>query len=264
MRDLRLALLQRATAWHDPEGNLRALEASFAELPRGLDVVLLPEMFTTGFTMAPETQGEAHPGPTLAWLKVQAARLEAAVAGSVAVQTEGQGARNRFYFVTPEGEVTFYDKRHLFRMAGEHEHYAPGTERVVVPWRGWRLALQVCYDLRFPVFMRNRGDYDALLVVANWPAPRQEQWRALLPARAIENQCWLAAVNIVGEDGTGKAYRGGSTVIDCLGQRHGELLESPGVLMGTFSAAHLAAQRAAFPVAQDADEFELGSPGLQP
>jgi predicted amidohydrolase len=264
VRDLRLALLQRATAWHDPEGNRRALEASLAELPRGLDVVLLPEMFTTGFTMASETQGEAHPGPTLTWLKAQAARLDAAVGGSVAVQAEGQGARNRFYFVTPEGEVTFYDKRHLFRMAGEHEHYAPGTERVVVPWRGWRLALQVCYDLRFPVFMRNRGDYDALLVVANWPAPRQEQWRALLPARAIENQCWLAAVNIVGEDGTGKAYRGGSTIIDCLGQRHGELLESPGVLLGTFSAAQLAAQRAAFPVAQDADDFELGSPRLQP
>jgi predicted amidohydrolase len=214
--------------------------------------------------MEPETQGEAHPGPTLAWLKAQAARLGAAVGGSVAVQAEGQGARNRFYFVTPEGEVTFYDKRHLFRMAGEHEHYAPGTERVVVLWRGWRLALQVCYDLRFPVFMRNRGDYDALLVVANWPAPRQEQWRALLPARAIENQCWLAAVNIVGEDGTGKAYRGGTTVIDYLGQRHGELLESPGVLLGTFSAAQLAAQRAAFPVAQDADDFELGSPGLLP
>ena len=264
MRDLRLALLQRATAWHDPEANRSALEASLAGLPRGLDVVLLPEMFTTGFTMAPETQGEAHPGPTLAWLRAQAARLDAAVGGSVAVQAEGQGARNRFYFVTPGGEGTVYDKRHLFRMAGEHGHYAPGTERVVVPWRGWRLALQVCYDLRFPVFMRNRGDYDALLVVANWPAPRQEQWRALRPARAISPQCWLAAVNIVGEDGTGKADRGGSTFIDCLGERHEELLESPGVLLGTFSAAQLAAQRAAFPVAQDADDFVLGSPGLQP
>ena len=264
MRDLRLALLQRATAWHDPEANRSDLEASLALLPAGLDVVLLPEMFTTGFTMETETQGEVHPGPTVAWLRTQAARLDAAVAGSVAVQAPGEGARNRFYFVTPQGKYTFYDKRHLFRMAGEHEHYAPGTQRVVVPWRGWRLALQVCYDLRFPVFMRNRGDYDALLLVANWPAPRQEQWRALLPARAIENQCWLAAVNIVGEDGTGKAYRGGSTVIDCLGQRHGELLESPGVLLGTFSAAQLAAQRAAFPVAQDADDFELGSPGLLP
>ncbi|MEY3042217.1 MAG: hypothetical protein RLZZ174_1299 [Pseudomonadota bacterium] len=257
MRDLKLALVQRATAWHDPAGNREALQATLATLPVGLDVVLLPEMFTTGFTMAMPEQGEPHPGPTVSWLTAQARSLGAAVAGSVAVLDAGGAARNRFYFATPDGEVTFYDKRHLFRMADEHHHYTAGAARVVVPWRGWRLALQVCYDLRFPVFMRQRGDYDALLLVANWPAPRHAQWRALLPARAIENQCWLAAVNIVGEDGTGKTYRGGTTVIDCLGQRHGELAESPGVLFGTFSASHLAAQRTAFPVSQDADAFVL-------
>lgn len=257
MRDLKLALVQRATAWHDPAGNREALQATLATLPVGLDVVLLPEMFTTGFTMAMPEQGELHPGPTVSWLTAQARSLGAAVAGSVAVLDAGGAARNRFYFATPDGEVTFYDKRHLFRMADEHHHYTAGAARVVVPWRGWRLALQVCYDLRFPVFMRQRDDYDALLLVANWPAPRHAQWRALLPARAIENQCWLAAVNIVGEDGTGKTYRGGTTVIDCLGQRNGELAESPGVLFGTFSASHLAAQRTAFPVSQDADAFVL-------
>ena len=159
----------------------------------------------------------------MAWLRTQAARLDAAVAGSVAVQAPGEGARNRFYFVMPQGEVTFYDERHLFRMAGEQAYPRPSEW-----WCPGVAGALRCKSATTSLsrFMRNRGDYDALLLVANWPAPRQEQWRALLPARAIENQCWLAAVNIVGEDEDWKAYRGGSTVIDCS-QRHGGFWKAP-------------------------------------
>jgi len=257
MRDLKLALVQRATAWHDPAGNREALQATLATLPVGLDVVLLPEMFTTGFTMAMPEQGEPHPGPTVSWLTAQARSLGAAVAGSVAVLDAGDAARNRFYFATPDGEVTFYDKRHLFRMADEHHHYTAGAARVVVPWRGWRLALQVCYDLRFPVWSRNRDEYDLLLYVANWPERRVSAWSRLLVARAIENQAYVAGVNRIGEDGNGIYHSGHSALIDPMGEVLWEVSHSEACYTITLKADSLLQVREKLPFLNDRDSFTI-------
>ena len=163
------------------------------------DVYVLPEMFTTGFTMASKTHAEPMDGPAVAWMNAQAKTLGAAVTGSLIVQDNGYF--NRLIWATPDGQIQYYDKRHLFRMAGEHENFS-GSERVIVTFRGWRLCLSVCYHLRFPVWLRNQDDYDALLCVANWPASGHRP-ATLLRARAIENQAYCVAVNIVGVDGSG-------------------------------------------------------------
>ena len=195
-------------------------------------------------------------GPTVSWLRSEAAGRGLVLCGSVVIRVN-EAFYNRFVWVTPDGGVTCYDKRHRFRMAGEHEHYSAGNDRVIVALRGWRLCPMVCYDLRFPVWLRNRGDYDALLCVANWPAARRDAWNTLLRARAIENQVYLAAVNIVGTDGNGVAYSGGSAAYAPDGAVLVEQFDEPGVLVTEFDPGRLAALRAEFPVGDDADNFEL-------
>jgi len=258
MQNLKISLIQTPLDWQQPESNRIRLAGLMAPLAGQTDLVVLPEMFTTGFTMAPDEVAEPMSGPTLAWLKEQAATLGAAVCGSVVI--EDQGYRNRFLFVTPDGTVEHYDKRHLFRMANEHQYYRAGDVRTVIEYKGWRILPQVCYDLRFPVWCRNRDDYDLMLCVANWPSPRRHAWRTLLLARAIENQCYVAGVNRVGEDGKGLEYSGDSLLVDFKGQA---LLDAPGgeafVKTGTLNAEDLQQFRHNFPAWQDADAFGIFS-----
>ena len=196
MQDLKLALVQDVLDWEDPEANRDRFERALEDLPRDTDLVVLPEMFTTGFSMNAEAIAENDAEDTLPWLKALAAEHDAAFTGSLAVR-DGDKLYNRLLWVTPDGESRRYDKRHLFTMSTENDHYSAGRDKLVVTWRDWRICPMVCYDLRFPEWMRNRpGDhpeaYDLLIVVANWPAKRAYQWRQLLIARAIENQARTA------------------------------------------------------------------------
>lgn len=251
---LQVAVLQTALVWQDAAANRRQLAQQLQQI--SADLIVLPEMFSSGFSMQSDVIAEPE-GETLDWLKQQAAQCGAALCGSVATRTE-RGCVNRCYFVTPDGSISYYDKKHLFRMAGEHQAYVAGEQRVVVQYRGWRLLLQVCYDLRFPVFSRNRNDYDVALYVANWPAARAHAWRTLLQARAIENQAFVLGCNRVGTDGNGVDYSGDSLIVDYLGQTQAELAPNqPGVLMTALDLTALNQYRQQFPAALDADIFAL-------
>jgi len=256
VQDLSVTIFQQDLAWQDAPAN-RAHFGRLLPAAAGSALALLPEMFATGFTMEPAGCAEAPDGPTVQWLRGQAAQHGCAIAGSLAIGEAG-AFRNRLLFARPDGMLQHYDKRHLFRMAGEHRSYVPGSERRVIGWAGWRLCPQVCYDLRFPVWSRNRGDYDALLYVANWPARRREHWRALLLARAIENQAWVIGVNRTGLDGKGVEYAGDSLVIDPWGRVVLDAGGAAGVHRVTLSAATLAECREKFPVHLDADAFRIG------
>ncbi len=264
MQDLRVSLVQGDTAWHDPAANRERYGALIAPLAGRTDLVLLPETFTSGFSNDALANAEGMDGPTVEWIRSQARALGAVVTGSVQIR-EGEGVYNRLLWATPEGGLRTYDKRHLFRMAREHERYAAGRDRLTVELKGWRVCPLVCYDLRFPVFVRNRFgvespdrfDYDLLLFVANWPSPRRYAWQTLLRARAIENLCCVAAVNRVGTDGNGVHYSGDSVALDPLGQPLVELDDQVRVATVTFRAEALAAHRERFPAQLDADRFEI-------
>lgn len=204
MSGLKITLLQQPLVWMDGPANLRHFDRQL-ELVSGRDVIVLPEMFTTGFAMEAANNSLSQDS-VITWMQAKARQTDALIAGSAALQTE-RGAVNRFLLVEPEGKVHLYDKRHLFRMADEHQHYAAGDKRIIVQWRGWRILPLICYDLRFPIWSRNRNDYDLALYVANWPAPRSLHWQTLLTARAIENQAYVAGCNRVGTDGNGLHYR---------------------------------------------------------
>ncbi|MBP6382093.1 MAG: amidohydrolase [Pseudomonadales bacterium] len=255
MQDLSVTIFQQDLAWRDAPAN-RAQFERLLPAAAGSALALLPEMFATGFTMEPAGCAEALDGPTVCWLREQAARHGCAIAGSLAIEETGT-FRNRFLLARPDGALAHYDKRHLFRMAREHLSYVAGSERRVIDWAGWRLCPQVCYDLRFPVWSRNRGDYDALLYVANWPARRREHWRALLVARAIENQAWVIGVNRTGVDGEGIEYAGDSLVIDPWGRLALDAGSAAGVHRVTLAAQTLAQCREKFPAHLDADAFRL-------
>lgn len=256
MQDLRVTLVQSHLHWEDAAENRALFTAKFKDLRGTTDLVVLPEMFTTGFTMRSRELAEGMDGRTVAWMHEQAHAIDAALYGSVIIR-EGDHCYNRGLFVTPDGTVTTYDKRHLFRFAKETDHYTAGAERVVVEWRGWRILLQICFDLRFPVFARNRGDYDAILYVANWPEVRRYPWSHLLIARAIENQCHVVGVNRVGQDGNGHLYSGDSAAIDPRGAVTGLAPGAEGMLTTVFDRAALEDFRVKFPVAMEADGFEL-------
>ncbi len=245
---MKIQLLEMDIAWEQPEANrLRAAEMALEA--DDADLLVLPEMFTTGFTMSPEglPAGERDGTLTLEWMLALARERDAAITGSVAVEDGGR-FYNRMYFVKPDGTYAFYDKRHLFGFAGEDKPYTPGNERVIVEWRGVRILLLICYDLRFPVFSRTRrADYDMIVYVANWPASRIGAWDMLLRARAIENVCYVAGVNRTGSDPS-IAYGGHSVLVDYKG----ESVES-----GYVDAGKVAAFRTKFPALDDADDFEL-------
>ena len=255
MQDLNVTLLQRELAWENPEANREQFAADLEIMARPVDLVLLPEMFTTGFSMAAKRHAEPLAETTLPWLQAQASRHDVALCGSLAV-SDGPHIFNRLLFVTPEG-YRHYDKRHLFRLSGEDRHYAGGADKLIVKWRGWRLCPLICYDLRFPVWSRNRDDYDALIYIANWPAKRRRHWRQLLIARAIENQACCLGLNRVGRDGNGLDYVGDSLAIAADGQLLLDCAEQSGLFRVTLSAAALQQYRSKFPCHLDADQFAL-------
>ena len=255
MRDLKVALIQEDLRWHDGAANRRLFGSYFADLA-DMDLVVMPEMFTTGFTMAAAENSEAMGGETVAWLRDQSQRFGFALAGSLIIKEQGRFL-NRLILAGADSSLHWYDKRHLFRMAQEQERYSAGTARVVVPVGEWRVALQICYDLRFPVFSRNQDDYDLLLYVANWPAARRTAWTTLLRARAMENLSYCVGVNRIGVDGLDVAYSGQSMIIDYIGEVLASADQRPGVVTATLSAARLQRFRNKFPAHLDADSFPL-------
>ncbi|UTW08965.1 amidohydrolase [Pseudomonas benzenivorans] len=254
--DLQLALVQSELAWHDPAANRAHFETLLAPL-EGVDLVVLPEMFSTGFSMDSASLAEPENGPSTVWLQEQARRLQAVVTGSLIIQAADGSYRNRLLWARPDGSLAHYDKRHLFRMAGEHKHYAAGDQQQLLALKGWQIRPLICYDLRFPVWSRDPRDTDLLLYTANWPAARRQHWNRLLPARAIENLCYVAAVNRIGEDGKGHAYSGDSQVLDFQGEALLNAEAAGGVFRFALSGAALAAYRERFPAYLDADAFEL-------
>ena len=258
MTDLRLSLIQTDLAWQAAELNRQLLAKQLLPLAGKTDLVILPEMFTSAFAMGAGAIAEEYPGPTLQWMQALAFKLDAAITGSIAVTVDGN-RYNRLLFVKPDGSTVYYDKRHLFRMLGEDKRYAAGTGKILVEWRGWRILPLVCYDLRFPVWCRytQTEPYDLLLCVANWPAPRNQHWRTLLQARAIENLAYVAGVNRIGIDGNKLEYLGHSAVVSPKGVETLQGLAEAGVYSTTISLQELLSWREQFPAWMDADEFVL-------
>ena len=252
---MKITLIQTDLLWNDPAGNRARFEQKIAEAGSA-DLIVLPEMFSTGFCTQPRLAAEPLGGETLPWMKRIAQKTDCALAGSVAVEENGNYF-NRFYFVKPDGLVSQYDKRHLFTYGGEHKEFTAGDKRVIVEYKGWRILLQICYDLRFPVWSRNRNDYDLALYTANWPTPRVDAWSALLRARAIENLCYVAGINRTGTDPK-CSYCGKSALLDFKGQTLEDV--EPGkeaLLSAELDADALRDFRKNFPALQDADRFSL-------
>lgn len=255
MSDLSLVLIQTDPAWENPSANLKLPSEVDGEIQEG-GIVMLPEMFSTGYTMN-TALAEEHPGPAAQWLLENAARYKAVFAGSVMVREENRFF-NRFYWALPDGSLAWYDKKHLFTLAGEEKVFSPGAKQVMVSWQGWRIALFVCYDLRFPVWCRRRPDfnYDLALFIASWPDRRSYAWRQLLKARAIENQAFVAAVNRCGFDGNGVLHAGDSMVLDYAGHRVASVKPfTPGFCSARLSLHNLKVFREALPFEKDADPF---------
>lgn len=247
---MRVSLLQTDIVWGDVAANLRVAAEAVTSCP-GSDLYVLPEMFTTGFATEPSGMAVREPD-ALEWMMNVADEADAAVAGSVAVQSDGR-YYNRFYFVKPGRECVQYDKRHLFSYGGEDKHYTPGNKRVVTEWRGVRFLLQVCYDLRFPVWSRNHEDYDAAIYVASWPQSRRVVWDMLLRARAVENQCYVLGVNRVGDDPQCH-YNGGTLAVDAYGRVQAQCSdEMPDAVSVDLDMSSLLAFREKFPVLKDRD-----------
>lgn len=255
MQNLTITLVQCELAWEQPEDNRRLIGEMLEPSGDDTDLIVLPEMFTTGFSMNALANAEPPSGPTADWLQAMAEKHGCAITGSIAIR-EGDAVYNRMLFATPSG-IQHYDKRHLFRMAGEHKRYAAGENRVIVPWRDWRINLQVCYDLRFPVFSRNLEDYDLLLYVANWPAVRRMHWRQLLIARAIENQACVVGVNRVGTDAKGLDYSGDSLALSAEGEILLDAEAATGSYRVVLDSTALVDYRECFPCHLDSDQFEL-------
>lgn len=269
-RNLNITLIESDIAWADKAANLSRLRDDFARLPSGTDIVVLPELFSTGFICRDFERAvllrEGDDGETLTLVRELSRRHGVAVAGSF-IGVEGDYLRNRAFFVEPSGDTTFYNKRHLFTMAGEQVTYRPGSSAApVVRFRGMNFKLVTCYDLRFPVFCRNRrSEYDVLLVVANWPLPRQRAWRTLLEARALENLCYVCGVNRSGKDADGVDYGSGSSVVVdfkgravvCSQHDDGNEASRSQLVSATLSREELEAFREKFPAHRDADDFTL-------
>ena len=264
MQNLRVTLIQASTVWHDAAAN-QALYGGFCLSVKGqTDLIVLPETFLSGFSTDVAANALSMQSASIEWLKTLAQECGAVVTGSIVI-SEGGKAFNRLIWMRPDGTHSYYDKRHLFRMAGEHERFGMGQTRLIVHLKGWRICPMVCYDLRFPVFSRNRfadakpenRDYDALIFVANWPSPRSYAWKTLLRARAIENLSYCVGVNRVGTDGNLLNYSGDSAALDFLGQPLIECGAQPQVVTTTLSWTALQEHRSRFPAYLDADEFEL-------
>jgi predicted amidohydrolase len=253
---LTVALVQSPLVWEDANANRLFFRERIDTLQDHIDLIVLPEMFTTGFTMQPQNVAETMQGKTIDWLRSMAREKNAAIAGSVIIKAKGK-FYNRLLFVFPSGEVMHYDKRHLFSLAGEEKIYTPGKKRLQVDYKGFKICLLICYDLRFPVFSRNTTAYDLLVYVANWPKPRMAAWDALLKARAIENMSYVIGVNRIGEDGSGLEYTGHSQALDFMGDYVVSAWENEGIFVASFEKKPLAEVRSKFGFLNDRDNFTV-------
>lgn len=256
---MRISLVQTDIVWENKEENLRQLNEKLKSLSDKTDLVILPEMFSTGFSMNTPLLAEPVGGNTILTLKRWSEEYRYAIAGSFICTEEGN-YYNRAFFLTPSGEEFYYDKHHLFRMGDETQYFNGGIRRCIIPYKGWNICLNVCYDLRFPVWLRNvNNEYDLLVIVANWPTPRIKAWETLLVARALENQCYVCGVNRVGTDGNGQVYPGCSVLLDAKGKclaSFQEGKEGIGTIEIDLDSLHRFRER--FPVWRDADSFTLG------
>lgn len=253
---MKIVLIQSSLIWENPTANRIHFEEKINGINESVNLIVLPEMFSTGFTMNPAAVAETMQGETVLWMKSLAKAKKMAITGSLVIEESGN-FYNRMLFVFPSGEIQFYDKKHLFTLAGEDKVYTAGNQKLIVNYLGWKICLMVCYDLRFPVFSRNVEDYDLLLYVASWPEKRVNAWDALLKARAIENMSYVAAVNRVGVDGNQHQYPGHSQLIDCLGDYIIKPQETEAVFVATLDKMKLIEMRQRFGFLDDKDLFQL-------
>ncbi|MBX7108720.1 MAG: amidohydrolase [Chitinophagales bacterium] len=254
--DLHITFIQSALHWENRAANLEMFAGKINSISEATDLILLPEMFTTGFSMQPEKFAETMDGEAVQWMAAMAAGKKAVICGSLMMK-DGEYYFNRLVWMRPDGTCSYYDKRHLFGLGEENQHYTAGSKRIIVEWKGWKFLPLICYDLRFPVWARNTENYDVLLYLANWPERRINAWKTLLEARAIENQCYVVGVNRVGDEDSGIHYTGESSVID----PKGEVLirEHRQEVVKTFalSGRQLAKIRESLPFLKDRDNFEI-------
>jgi omega-amidase len=268
MSDLMISTIQTNLIWEDKAANLAMFEEKISKIEK-TELVVLPEMFSTGFSMEPEKLAESMDGESIQWMKRMAKENRVIITGSLIIEDNGN-YYNRLIWMLPDGNYGFYDKRHLFAYAGEHEHYKPGNKRLIASVKGWKVNLQVCYDLRFPVWSRNQKkniasnknnvqpEYDLLIYVANWPERRSSAWKSLLIARAIENQCYVIGVNRVGNDGNAIYHSGNTIIIDPMGEILYHMADNEEVFTMTLSKVRLDEVRIRLPFWKDADPFTIG------
>jgi omega-amidase len=253
MQNLNIALIQTALIWNDPDANLEMFDQKINTIPDDTDLVVLPEMFTTGFSMNAELLAQDMNEKAVSWLVQKAGQKNTDILGSMIIRDQGK-FYNRLIWAKPDGTILCYDKKHLFRFAGEEKVFTPGTKGITVDLFGWKIRPFICYDLRFPLWTRNfNNQFDVAIFIANWPQKRASHWNTLLKARAIENQCYVAAVNIVGTDGNGLAYHGDSCLIDPLGNDLVEKNNRETIYNAELSYEILIDYRKSFPAWMDAD-----------
>lgn len=261
MQDLKIAFIQTELHWHNPQANRAMFEEKIWDINSPVDLIILPEMFTTGFTMDAAAQAEVMGTSTVKWMAQIAAQTKAVITGSVVIKEQGN-YYNRMIWMNPDGEYQHYDKRHLFRYAGEHESYMPGKEKLIVDLKGWKICPQICYDLRFPVWSRNdyvdgKAAFDVLIYVANWPDKRVNAWDALLQARAIENLAYSIGVNRIGADENGVSYCGHSAAYDFKGEALHAPQEHEQTVVLELNYDSMMEFRTRFPFYLDADKFDI-------
>lgn len=253
---MKVVIIQSSLIWENPKANRNQFEDKINSINEKVDLIVLPEMFSTGFTMNPELVAETMYGETIVWLQSLAKEKNVAITGSL-VMVEDEKYYNRLVFVFPSGEIQFYNKRHLFSLAGEDKTYTKGKDKLIIEYKGFKICPLICYDLRFPVFSRNVEDYDVLLFVANWPKPRINAWNALLKARAIENMCYVVGVNRIGEDQNNYSYSGNSQIVDYLGEPLAEANELEGIFITTLDKEKMQETRNKLGFLNDKDIFTV-------
>jgi omega-amidase len=262
MTDLSVSYIQSDIHWQDPGSNLAMFEEKIWQIPQTVDLIILPEMFNTGFSMEAGQLAEPMNGRSFKWLKQMSAQTGSVVTGSIIIK-EGGHFYNRLVWMKPDGSYAHYDKRHLFRMAKENKHYSNGNSRLIVKLKGWNICPLICYDLRFPVWSRNTVganhdlDYDLLLYLANWPASRINVWTTLLKARAIENLCYVVGINRTGTDGSGVVYNGHSNVNDYKGKQTSDWENEEEIKVISLNHEELTNFRSKFPAHNDSDPFKI-------
>ncbi|MBT8245676.1 MAG: amidohydrolase [Winogradskyella sp.] len=255
--ELKIALIQSDLTWENPEDNRNHFTSKIESISESVDLIVLPEMFTSGFTMNASSIAEKMEGDTINWLKALASVKELAIVGSLVV-SENNKYYNRLVFVRPNGEIDTYDKRHTFTLAGEHRVYTAGITKTIIDYKGWKICSLICYDLRFPVWARNTEDYDVLVYVANWPKPRINAWDALLKARAIENMSYCIGVNRIGVDATGHEYPGHSACYNVLGEKLTHIIPNEkGIEIVSLDKKHIKKHREKLNFLNDKDNFSL-------